>query len=153
MATLGDCIRTGRKAALFVEALTHLMAARALVAMLPFAWLTRLLVYPKPNRSDVRSRREADQERVDRVRRVILTAARVPFLRAVCLPQALAAHWMLGRRGVLSSICFGVKRGEKGLCAHAWLVCGGERVLGGAVASEFALIAELPADLRPERDG
>lgn len=53
-----------------------------------------------------------------------------PF-EAVCLPQALAARWILKRRGVPSQLYFGAKRDEESkLSLHAWLIAGGEYVTG-----------------------
>lgn len=59
-------------------------------------------------------------------------ARRAPF-RARCLPRAMAAQWMLRRRGVRSRVVFGVRRGgapEPGLEFHAWLIVAGECVIG-----------------------
>lgn len=71
---------------------------------------------------------------VDELRRVawgVDAAARfVP--RATCLTRALAGQYLLARRGKVSSIRIGVRRGSKAeLLAHAWLVSGGYVVLGG----------------------
>lgn len=56
----------------------------------------------------------------------------LPF-RARCLPQAMAAQWMLRRRGVNSVLVFGARRsgGDGPLEFHAWLMAGGECVVGG----------------------
>src|SRR5262249_39862255 len=47
-------------------------------------------------------------------------AAAKPWINALCLPRALAAHAMLRRRGIESRLCLGVARKESGLAAHAW---------------------------------
>ena len=55
-------------------------------------------------------------------------------LRVRCLPQAMAAQWMLRRRGVSSTLVFGVRRGNpqnRELEFHAWLDAEGECVVGG----------------------
>ena len=70
------------------------------------------------------------------VRRV---ARRVPF-RAVCLPQAMAAQWMLRRRGVRSRLVFGARRGaapDRTLEFHAWLIVAGECVIGAAEVESY----------------
>ena len=55
---------------------------------------------------------------------------KAPF-EAVCLPQALAARWMLKRRGVPTELYFGAKRDDQSkLNLHAWLIAGGEYVTG-----------------------
>jgi hypothetical protein len=51
---------------------------------------------------------------------------------ATCVPQALAAHWMLARRGYKSAIVVGVERNHlDAVAAHAWVVSGDLIVIGG----------------------
>ena len=69
-------------------------------------------------------------------KRQILWAVRVVSRRLLgdspCLPQALAAKWMLGRLGTASELRIGVARGkEKQLEAHAWLESEGNILIGG----------------------
>ena len=126
-----------------------LVSARLLVALVPFPWLTRLLVkHSTPGCSQDDPEREA--LRAARVRWAITSAARFPVPWAVCLPQALAAHWLLARRHIGSRICFGVNRGTEGLQSHAWLVSGQEIVIGGQTVGEFAYVAEYPPPERKE---
>lgn len=82
------------------------------------------------------------------VRRV---AYRLPF-ETKCLPRALAAHWMLRRRGAASRVVFGVRRTapEQRPEYHAWLVMNGATVLGGRQAASFT---PLPASVPPPHLG
>ena len=65
----------------------------------------------------------------------------VPF-KAVCLPQAMAARIMLGRRGVASVLHFGAAKGkDRPIDAHAWLDAAGVEVTGYPVAAQFAEVA------------
>ena len=65
----------------------------------------------------------------------------VPF-RAVCLPQAMAAQFMLRRRGVRSVMRLGVAQGvAKSIEAHAWLDAAGVGVTGYPVPSNYSEIA------------
>lgn len=58
-------------------------------------------------------------------------AARTPWT-SNCLPQALAAKYMLARRGLLSTLYVGAAfSGRDALKAHAWLRCGDVPVTGG----------------------
>ena len=118
--------------AMAVEAAVLLVLARCLVAYVPLRrWRSRIATAP--------------QERLPvpaLVRRVSWVVGRVadavPFA-AVCLPQAMAAQWMLRRRGVASQLTMGVrpeavspKRGSAPrLAYHAWLQVGGQCVIGG----------------------
>lgn len=115
-------------------------AARIVTALLPFRWLLRLLVNVPP----AQTHRDESQQAA-RVCRAVTAAARWPVRWAVCLPQALAAHWMLARRGVPSRIRFGVRAGAPGLSSHAWLICGGEPVLGEAAGVDYQPVFEYPA--------
>lgn len=61
-------------------------------------------------------------------------------LAAPCLPTALAALWMLRRRGIRSTLCLGVRRERSALKAHAWLEIDG-KVSFGASEQPYAPIA------------
>jgi hypothetical protein len=69
----------------------------------------------------------------------VTRAARyVPF-NAVCLPQAMAARFMLKRRGIASVLHFSAgKYRESPLDTHAWLDSAGIAVTGYPVPKELA---------------
>ena len=72
----------------------------------------------------------ADSASVDRV--VWAVRAASPYLRAVCLPQALATQVLLARRGFSSELRIGVIRLKQGnLLAHAWVESQERVVIGG----------------------
>ena len=74
-------------------------------------------------------------------------AHHLPF-RVRCLPQAMAGQWMLRRRGVRSTLVFGVRRGvakDNHLEFHAWLIAGGECVLGGAEVGSYTAFPPFAA--------
>lgn len=67
-------------------------------------------------------------------------------MKAVCLPQALAAQAMLRRRGIASRLCFGVAREGKMLAAHAWIEIGHKIIIGEtdrAAGPAFARLAQF----------
>ena len=64
-----------------------------------------------------------------------------PWMNALCLPRALAAHAMLRRRGIASRLCLGVARERGALCAHAWVEIGDDKIVGGAEADGFTRMA------------
>src|ERR1700749_4956154 len=64
-----------------------------------------------------------------------------PWINALCLPRALAAHAMLRRRGIASRLCLGVARDRDALSAHAWVEIGDDKIVGGAEADGFTPIA------------
>ena len=113
---------------------------------------------------DVAGRRDEQAEARERAR-AMRTARRVtgivrkvtahaPF-RAVCLPRAMAAQWMLRRRGVRSRLDFGVRRSEDDtLEFHAWLSVAGETVMGGREAGRYTGFAHAGGAVeRPGRTG
>jgi len=71
------------------------------------------------------------------------TARYAPF-RAMCLEQALAATWMLRRRGVRGVLHLGVALQpgtQPGMKAHAWLDAAGIPVTGYPVTPDFTEVA------------
>lgn len=125
-----------RERGLLVEAAAQLMAARVRIAILPFRTIARDLgtfVPPADKRiADCRASAPAERRGVaEKISWAVTRAAvHVPF-RAVCLPQAMAAHAMLRRRGIESAVHFGARRGdEKPIDAHAWVDAAGVEVTG-----------------------
>jgi len=131
--------------ALVAEAVLCLLAARLALIFVPFPNLARRLgrfVPPdEARRLMVPSTSPQAQTATDIGWAVTRAARHVPF-KAVCLPQAMAAQWMLRRRAIASAMHFGATRGtEKPLDAHAWLDAAGIEVTGYPVAACYAEIA------------
>lgn len=138
-----------REHALLAEASIRLLAAKIAVKTVPFKRLAprigELLPPPQagekaahypPSAADMAIAREIGWA-------VTRAAQHLPF-EAVCLPQAIAAHAMLRRRGIFSLIHFGTTRGDAsplGFAAHAWLNAGEVEVTGYPVGAEFVEIA------------
>jgi hypothetical protein len=119
---------TNHQRLLLLEAALLLGAARLVLVTVPFAriapWLQRAPDSPEPDTATVLDVRQA----------VTVAARNVPW-NAVCLPQAMAAKAMLARRGQGSALHLGAGKAEAGgFMAHAWLVAGGEIVIGEAGA-------------------
>jgi hypothetical protein len=136
-----------RRRLLLAEAVLCLLAARAALIVVPFPRLARHLgtFVPPTDARAVRARVAGSAAHVrlaENIGWAVTRSARyVPF-KAVCLPQAMAARIMLGRRGVRSVMHFGAAKGrEKPLDAHAWLDAEGVEVTGYPVAKGFAEIA------------
>lgn len=71
------------------------------------------------------------------------TAAAKPWIKALCLPRALAVHAMLRRRGIASRICIGVAREQSALTAHAWVEVGKQKIDAGGGEAGYARLAEF----------
>ena len=80
-----------------------------------------------------------------RVRKAVTAGARNVPWNAVCLPQAMAAKVMLARRGCGSALHLGATIVDTNgkLIAHAWLVSGGEVVIGAAGIPGMAPLARF----------
>jgi hypothetical protein len=124
---------------LLLESLTMLGAARTAVVMLPFRWVATVLGKQEPTID------AGDDTAVDlNVRRVGTMVRRasknVPWT-SKCLDQAIAAKLMLARRGLPTTVYFGVRTDKNGeLTAHAWLRSGSQFVTGGGNHHAFTII-------------
>jgi hypothetical protein len=125
------------------EAAAFLVVVSVALRILPFRFLARLV-------GGVQGGRPAGPATCDRRaasigRAVTVAARRLPW-HPVCLPQALAAAFMLRRRGIPSQLCLGVRQEDGNIEAHAWLTVDGPAggvVCGGAEAQDFVPIASL----------
>lgn len=141
---------SGSTKAMAVEAAALLLLARLLVKYVPFGRYKKWMVTGEEivargladgesataARPPIRPTERAVPRKVGRVVRDV--AERVPF-EAVCLPQAMAAQWMLRRRGLSSRLVIGARRrpGED-LELHAWLLSDGKGVVGHQEAETYA---------------
>ena len=159
--------------ALALEAAFTLLLARLLVAHVPMRfWRRRLDMAPesspcperaesprqrrstmlpgadeRPAERDDEERRAAARLRIPRkmARVVRKVARRLPF-QALCLPQAMAAQWMLRRRSIPSRLVFGARRGrtpERTFEYHAWLMVAGQCVIGGGELDTYVPLSPL----------
>lgn len=125
------------------EAAACLLLCRMLVALVPPRYwrksIDRGLAEPfsQPSQSE-------DQVRL--VRQAIGRVTRNIPVEIVCLPQALAARWMLARRGVATVLNIGAQRMTGQAEAsdqprlHAWLMAGEMWVTGDCNPQDFALL-------------
>jgi hypothetical protein len=133
--------------ALLFEATLRLVWLRLVLMAVPFPLLMQragVFVPPQDPRA-LRAAQPADPAEAAMARRIgwaVSRAARhLPF-EVVCLPQALAARAILGRRGIASAMHFGAGRGtKKPLEAHAWLDAAGVEVTGYPVAESYVELA------------
>jgi hypothetical protein len=136
-----------RRRLLVVEAVVCLLAARLALILIPFprlaGWLGTFVPPSDPRASRTPANGSPEQAELAQLAgwAVTRSARYVPF-KAVCLPQAMAAQFMLRRRGITSVMHFGAGKGtDKPLNAHAWLDAAGVEVTGYPVAPNLAEIA------------
>jgi hypothetical protein len=76
-----------------------------------------------------------------RVGSMVERVARFTWWRSMCLEKALAARWMLRRRGIAGTIYVGMARQGEAFVAHAWLVGEGRTITGGGQQAYATLAA------------
>lgn len=119
-----------------VEAFAALALASAIVKLLPFRIIARRASRP------VSARSPADPGTVvATVAWAVRAAARRARFRAVCIEQGLAAQSMLRRRGIASTLHYGVARDGDALIAHVWVRWGAVDVVGCEEAPKFRELA------------
>jgi hypothetical protein len=126
---------------LLAETTVWLGLGRLAVAALPFRWIAPRLgqhmAESSHEKGDVASL--AVLRRVSWAMRIM--SRDVPW-GSRCLDQAIAAHYMLRRRGLTSTLYLGVaKAGEAELEAHAWLRSGPFYLIGGRGRQRYTVVA------------
>ena len=121
--------------ALAAEAIFLLAVARVLIKHVPLRRWRRWLVTGEHGTMPRKAPRGHISFPVRRVVSVVGKAADLVPFPALCLPQAMAAQWMLRRRGVPSRITFGVRTaagdaGDASWDFHAWLSAEGRCATG-----------------------
>jgi hypothetical protein len=128
---------------LVLEATFSLAVAGFAIALLPFRHVGRLAARPT-------GRPEPPQQnrlpKVRSVRWAVIAAARQVPWHAMCFQRGLAAQFMLRRRGIPSVLYYGAAPHDlNGIAAHVWVRDGEVDVIGGEIASRFALLATFPS--------
>jgi hypothetical protein len=144
MTLLAKIVRRGPADLLLAaEALLLLAFFRMCLALVPvrriIGMVTRSHVDAK---DDGRAAAGAESEEslaiARRVQWAVSAVARHSPVEFVCFPQTLAGYTMLSRRGVRSTMVYGVARSPAGeLKAHTWLDVGDRNVLGGEGSGGF----------------
>ena len=111
----------------FVEAAVALTMAWVAIRLLPFRIVMKSTEFGRASADP--SAMSLDAAGHD-VRQAIKRAAkRLPW-SIVCFPEALAAHWMLRRRGAASTLHYGLRTSPEKLSAHVWVTLAGETIVG-----------------------
>ena len=119
------------------EAFFTIVLARLAVRFIPSARL-----FSWANRPPRRINRFAGDQ-ISWVLWAVESVGAKPWLKALCLPRALATHAMLRRRGIASRLCLGVAREGQALIAHAWVEIGENRAVSDSQIGRFTRLAEF----------
>jgi hypothetical protein len=125
---------------LLLRAAVLLGFASAAVAILPFRWAIRF-------GSAALNRGGCDAEML--VWAVEAAARRLPW-RTVCIEKGLVVQRMLRSSGLEAILHYGARHNPQTgrLEAHVWVTVGGEMIIGGAEAADFAELATYPRNAR-----
>jgi hypothetical protein len=131
-----------RERLLLAEAALLLALSSLAIAWLPFRTVTRLAGRDGP-------RADADpalaERRVAEIRWAVAACGRFAPWRPVCFQHGLAAHWMLRRRHIASTLFYGASSDpERGIIAHVWIKSGELPVMGCEEAGRYAVLATYP---------
>ncbi len=118
------------------------LAALAL-RILPFRSLLTLTDRAFVKRRGEGSIRPAPAVLISRTAALVEVAGRYAPVRVTCLTNALVLSWLLGRRGIATTLRIGVVREAGGLKAHAWLEREGQVIADHAAAAGYEPL--LPA--------
>ena len=120
----------------------RLLVIEAMIALLPAALAVRFLPFARVVDSTRKVRGRSTVVEPRRIARMVEIAARKVPWRAMCFESALCLRTMLRRRGIASTLHYGIGGEQQGpLKAHVWLSVGGDVLIGGANAAQFACVA------------
>lgn len=130
-----------RERALLAEAGVLLALSSLAIASLSFRRVVRLAARDRPARSAASA-----EAAIADVRWAVSAAGRFAPWSPVCFQHGLAAHWMLRRRGVPSTLYYGASSdAERGVIAHVWIKSHDVPVIGCEEAGRYAVLATFPA--------
>jgi hypothetical protein len=123
---------------LLAEALVLLLAARIAIVVVPFRrlapWLGDVTTAAPPGGG-------TGGGEPGRIGQAVGAVSRAVPWQTRCLTQAIAAQWMLQRRGLPGVVHLGVRKEGATIAAHAWTSCGNQNVVGGTGAETFTPLA------------
>lgn len=140
-------IRPLRQKLRVVEALVVLTVADAAVRVIPFRRIGATL--GERQAAGAAEVTAAERERSLAVGRAVRSAARFLPQHPVCLAQAIAAQWMLRRRGIAGTVYLGAQldtsasTSAAAMKAHAWVRVGGDIVVGRAEHRRYTPVASF----------
>jgi hypothetical protein len=128
------------------EAAVMLAWARLLVLLVPHKYWRSQIADGVLAKAELPPLTESERAAVLIVSRSVARAVRNAPVALICLPQALAARWMLRRRGVATQLYLGTRQAaEEDREFHAWLKAGRTWVTGHCNETEYVTFTRKPA--------
>lgn len=122
---------------LVVECLLALIGAAIALRLVPFARLARWLSRPALTPAEAPPALAAELARI-----LPGLSRRLPW-RSLCFEQGIAAHRLLQRRGLATTLSYGAAPIEGQLKAHVWVRSGALDVVGCDNAADFAVLSQI----------
>lgn len=156
---------------LVAEALFWVGVTRIVIRFLPFRFLKRLIDTQPENPEHASVDRFDTEPLVREISNAVVAVSRWVPWECKCLVQASAAKIMLNKRGVSNVMCLGISKsgikgksnsdlhpaeteassremnmaesGKREMRPHAWLIAGGEVILGGHNLDDYVTVSRL----------
>ncbi len=129
-----------REYSCFLEAWVLLHLMKGVILFVPFKKIaSKIGTIQKESDHQI-----VESKELDMVWRSIHRANRFTIHKSVCYDQALTAKLMLKRRGIVSTLYFGLSKDEKEqMIAHSWVRCGNKIVTGKSGMERFTVVASF----------
>ena len=125
------------RSAHLLEAAAAMAGAAGALRLFPFRRIVTRLADPP-------AVTHTEPDEVEQIRRAIDAWTRRLPVTPKCFVRGLAAHWMLRRRGLASTLYYGAANIDGVLKAHVWVRSGEIDVVGCENAGNYALLASFP---------
>lgn len=130
-------LKSSKEYLLFVEAWVLLSLSKMMILFFHFKFIASKIGDPQ---SETSSEIDLDSIVAD-IQISVARGVKYSFFKSKCYDQALATTFMLKRRGISSTIYFGLNKDEGHLSAHAWVRCGRLIVSGRGGYEKFTPVA------------
>ena len=130
-------VKTIKEYLLFVESWFLLSLSRLMILFFHFKFIASKIGDPQTETS---SEIDVDSIVAD-IQIAVARGVKYSFFNSKCYDQALATTFMLKRRGISSTIYFGLNKDGSQLSAHAWVRCGQLIVSGSRGYEKFTPVA------------
>lgn len=123
---------------LFIEAVFTSFLVKIMVTLLPMRWYSGML----GNRHQLSPEKDipGNNPVLFKIARAIVRCRKAVHWQNRCLVEAITAKKMLGRRGLQSTLYFGIAKENEKMIAHAWLRCGSMIVTGKQGMQKFVVV-------------
>lgn len=121
------------------EAIVDLAICKYLILCMPFSKYAKQ--YGHAHCETLKEEMGFAQYDIDAIRCVLRVVPPLMLWKSKCLDQAMTAQRMLKRRGLQSTLYFGmVKEKDQSLIAHAWLRCGKHWIVGFHPQIQYTIV-------------